>query len=267
MGKLVVQFALIVASFFVMWKLVEQVDWMTWFHVEQTGERIEEKIGETYWTFFRNTEEEVVNKEAVSAVDRLLATLCNANQIDRESIRLHLLNAEEVNAFALPGGHIVVYTGLILDCENESELSGVLAHELAHLQLGHIMKKLVKEVGLSVLISMTGGNGSPEMIRHAVKALTSSAYDRSLEQEADLKAVEYLTKSQIDPEGLANFLFRMAVSESDIRQQLIWLSTHPGGEERAKAILDQIPASSVDHQQVLSTDQWDKLQESLQSMK
>lgn len=266
MGKLVLQFILIVTSFFVTWKLIGLVDWMTVLHVEQAGESIEEKLGETYWEFFKNTEKEVLDKEIVSTVDSLLTTLCEANAIDRNKIQLHIIRSEDANAFALPGGHIVVYTGLMLESNNESELCGVLAHEIAHLELGHLMKKLVKEVGLSVLISMTGGNGSPEMIRQAFKVLTSSAFDRSLEQEADIKAVEYLSNSHINPEGLANFLFRMSITESALQNQLSWLSTHPGGEERSKDILEQIHTSLINEEQIISIEEWNKLQEGISAL-
>lgn len=263
MGKLIVQFALLTASFFAMWNLLGRLDWMTILHVEQVSESMEEKLGETYWELFKHAEQEVLDHAIVSKVDRLLTKLCEANDFDRDQMKLHLIKSEQVNAFALPGGHIIVYTGLILDSETEGELCGVLAHELAHQKLGHLMKKLVKEVGLSMLISMTSGNGNPEMIRQALKVLTSSAYDRSLEREADLKAIDYLINSKINPEGLANFLFRMSTTESDIQQQLFWLSTHPGGEERAKDILDQLETSVLIEEQILTPDEWEQLQEDL----
>lgn len=265
MGKLVLQFVFIVASFFVMWKLIGQVDWMTILHVEQATESLEEKLGETYWEFFKKTEEEVIDHEITSAIDKLLTKLCENNHVDRETIKLHILKSEDVNAFALPDGHIVVFSGLILDSDNEAELSGVLAHEIAHLQMGHLMKKLVKEIGLSVMISITSGNGNPEMIRQAVKLLTSSAYDRNLEREADLKAVEYLTNSSIDPQGLANFLYRMSVSAGDFPDQFYWVSTHPGGEERSKDILKHIEDSSFTSEQILTDEEWIAFQEKVQS--
>lgn len=265
MGKLVLQFVFIVASFFVMWKLIGLVDWMTVLKVEQATESLEEKLGETYWEFFKKTEEEVIDHEITAAVDKLLTKLCENNQVDRETIKLHILKSEDVNAFALPDGHIVVFSGLILDSDNEAELSGVLAHEMAHLQMGHLMKKLVKEIGLSVIISMTSGNGNPEMIRHAAKLLTSSAYDRNLEREADLKAVEYMVNSGINPEGLANFLYRMSVSSGNFPDQFYWISTHPGGEERSKDILEHMKSLSSSPKEILSEEEWISFQEKMKS--
>ncbi len=260
MGKLISQFAILVASFFVLWNLFGRVDWMKILHVEQATQTIEEKLGEKYWEIFKSQEVEIVDKSLDATMDKLLNKLCEANKIDRKEIKVHIVDNDEVNAFALPDGHLVVYAGLIRDSQNEAELCGVLAHELAHLELGHLMKKLVKEVGLTVLISMTSGNHNPEMIRQAFKALTSSAFDRDLEREADIKAVDYLVNSDINPEGLANFLYRMASAEKGIPDQLFWLSTHPGGEERSKDILAYVETKEWQEEFVLTEDEWESFQ-------
>lgn len=263
MRKLVLQLTFITASFFVMWNLIGRVDWMTVLQVEKTGESIEEKVGETYWEFFRNTEEEVLDRGVISSVDKMLTKLCVANDIDRNELKLHIIKSEDINAFALPDGHLVVFSGLIIDSDNEAELCGVLAHEIAHLELGHLMKKLVKEVGLAMLISMTSGGGNPELIRQAFKVLTSSAFDRNLEREADLQAVEYLINSNIDPEDLANFLYRMSTSEGEVPDQFFWLSTHPGGEERSIDILEEMEGVSFHKEPILTEEEWNSLQEDL----
>jgi predicted Zn-dependent protease len=79
-----------------------------------------------------------------------------------------VLNNDEINAFALPNGHLIVYSGLILNSDNQEELIGFICHEIAHIALNHIMKRLVKEIGTSVLISMTTGNGGSEIIKENV---------------------------------------------------------------------------------------------------
>ena len=79
----------------------------------------------------------------------------------------------EVNAFALPNGHLVIYSGLILNSDNQEQFSGVICHEIAHIRLKHVIKKLIKELGFSVIISMTTGSYGSEartssMNRHAL---------------------------------------------------------------------------------------------------
>ena len=101
---------------------------------------------------------------------------------DREIIKVHVLNKDEINAFALPNGHLIIYSGLINNSGNQEELTGVICHEIAHIELNHVMKKLIKEIGLSVLISMTTGKGGSEIIKETAKMLSSSAFDRKLEK-------------------------------------------------------------------------------------
>jgi predicted Zn-dependent protease len=128
---------------------------------------------------------------------------------------------------------------------------------------GHIMKKLIKEIGLSVLISMTTGSGNPDIIQYAVKILSSSAYDRNLEREADLTGVKYLMNAQIDPEPFAAFLFRMSSLEEDLPRQLFWISSHPGSEDRAKDILQRIESESITTRPAMDSLQWDQVQAAL----
>ena len=78
---------------------------------------------------------------------------------------------------------------------------------MAHCELNHVMKKLIKEIGLGVLISITT-NGNGDMLREALKVLSSTAFDRDLEREADIKAVEYLNNTGVSAEPFANFLYR-----------------------------------------------------------
>ena len=152
MLKPILQFGAIAALFFLVWFGLDRIDWMTIFQVEKTTKNIEEKLGDLYWDILKKVNDEITDKDVVAPIDSLLTRICERNDIDREKIKLHLVDKDEVNAFALPDYHMVVYTGLIEDCENEAELCGI-----------------IKEIGLSVLLSMTSGNGNPEIIKQAVK--------------------------------------------------------------------------------------------------
>jgi predicted Zn-dependent protease len=213
-------------------------------NVEQTTQNTEEKIGDLFWDLLKKSETEITSASVVNLVDSMLTRICTANSIDRSKIKLHLLRKEEINAFALPNNHLVVYSGLISACENEAELCGVICHELAHIEKNHVMNKLVKEIGLSVLISMSTGNGNSETIQSALKQISSSAYDRKLETEADLTAVDYLIKAGIDPEPFASFIYRLAEENKNIPHQIYWISTHPESKERAEKMIEHIQKST-----------------------
>src|SRR5690606_16362584 len=106
----------------------------------------------------------------------------------------------QINAFALPGNHIVFYTGLLEYAENAEEVAGVMAHEIGHLEKNHVMKKLVKEIGLEMLFAMIGGDAGFEILKQTGKTLSSSAFDRANETEADNYAVETLALADVDPQ-------------------------------------------------------------------
>lgn len=236
-----------------------QVDWMSLFGLRETI--IEEKIGEIYWDLFASNQTFAEEDAVCLPVDSLLTRLCTANGIDREPIGLHVLVTDEVNAFAFPGNHLVVHTALIAECYNQSELAGVLAHELAHLHKGHIMQKMVKELGMATLLTMAGANGSTEALAEIARVLTSTAYDRRLEQEADTTAVRYLQAAGIDPVGFSDFLERLDKIEGWSAIDA-WISTHPQSAVRAATIrrLARETQPQPDYADVLHGFTWEDLQ-------
>lgn len=240
MKKILIELLLTLGMIAAVWFGLSQIDWMNLLKVEQTTEATEEKIGDLFWKMLKNSEHEITADSIVAPVDSMLSQICTANSIDRAGVKLHILRKDEINAFALPNRHLVIYSGLIAACESEAELCGVIGHELAHMEKNHVMNKLIKEIGLSVLISMSTGNGNADMIKKTVKQLSSTAYDRSLETEADLTAVEYLENAGINPEPFANFLYRLATESANIPSAVYWISTHPESKERAEEIIKKI---------------------------
>jgi len=266
MKKIIFQAAAIVGLFLLMWFTLGKVDWISLLKVEQVSKSTEEKLGSLFWDALRKSDKEIEKSEVILSVDSIFNKICTANGIERNQIKLHIIENDEINAFALPGKHLVVHSSLILASENEAELSGVLSHELAHLELNHVMKKLRKEIGLSVIISMTGGGSGSKIIEETAKLLSSSAYDRNLEKEADIKAVDYLTNANIDPEPFANFLFKLADKESATMKNLSWISTHPGSIERAKYIIEYSKGKIKNFLPIVSSTTWDQLQKSLKAL-
>jgi predicted Zn-dependent protease len=242
---------------------LSKIDWLTVFKVQKVTNKTEEKLGNLFWEIFQKTEKENKNPFVVNTIDSIVTQICTANKIQREIVKVHILNKDDINAFALPNGHLIVYTGLIINSDNQEELSGVICHEIAHINLNHVMKKLVKEIGLSVLISMTTGNGGSEVIKETAKLLSSSAFDRSLEKEADIKAVDYLIKAKINPNPFADFLFKLSEIENDATQYLTWISTHPDSKERAEYIIEYSKDKKSNYSALISIATWEKLKENL----
>ncbi len=259
MGRILIQAFLLIALFFGAYNMFRQVDWVNLFEIRQTADKTEKKLGDMLWTIFRKSDREVKDKLLTQSLDSILVKLCDRNDISKESIKLHILEKDEVNAFALPDGHLIIYTGLIAVCENPEELAGVMAHELAHIELDHVMKKLVKEIGLSVLVSMTTGSGGGEIAREVARTLSSSAFDRKQEKEADIAAVDYMATADIDPKPFGEFLYRLGGKNGRMSEYLSWLSTHPDSRERGEYIIGYAEEKSYEAKPVLGGETWSRI--------
>lgn len=263
--RISLQFIFIVLMFFGCWTILRQVDWMQQFSLNQLSAKSEKRLGDLYAKYFINTQMELNDPEIYAPVDSLLQTICSTNGINADHIKLHILENSQVNAFALPDGHMIVYSGLIAATKSEAELSGIIAHEVAHISERHVMEKLRRELGLTVLLSMTTGNGS-ETIRNTAKVFTSSAYDRDLEREADQKAIDYLIHARVPSEPMADFLERLAEKENPSMRHLEWFNTHPDTRKRVEFIRNYSKGKNQAPRPILKEVTWLKLQKRLASL-
>lgn len=267
MNKTIVQGIILIFSFFSTWFLLQEVNWMSLFQVKQSTEKLEQKLGELCLDVFKAADQENDNPFLINTIDSIVTRICSENKIERDKIKVHVINKDDVNAFALPDGHLVIYTGLISASANPEELSGVISHEIAHIELNHVMEKLLKEVGLSVLVSMTTGNNNPEIIKETAKTLSSSAFDRNIEKEADIQAVDYLIKANINPKPFANFLYKLSLREGEASKYLSWISTHPNSKERAEYIIERCKNRTLKNKSIVAAKTWEKFLDEAQSVK
>ncbi|MCA0350321.1 MAG: M48 family metallopeptidase [Flavobacterium sp.] len=265
MKNTVIQGLVILLSFFLIWFGFSQLDYMKFFKIKERTLNVENKLGDLIWDQISRTEDVVLNDSITKTLDSLLLPICNANGIERDSLKVHIVKKDEINAFALPNKHLVVYTGLIIDCKKQEALQGVLGHEIAHIENNHVMKKLSKELGFSVLMTAASGGKGGQMIREVFKTLSSSAYDRTLEKEADMTSVDYMIKANIDPKPMADFMYQMAL-DNQMPKGLAWISTHPDSEERAKYILEYIKGKKLTIKPTLIEKDWNHFQEQVKDL-
>jgi beta-barrel assembly-enhancing protease len=161
---------------------------------------------------------------------------------------IKVLDTEEVNAFALPGGFFFVNTGLILKAESEAELAGVMAHEIAHVAARHGTKQATRgelaQIGMvaaSILVpySMLGyGAMQGASILIPVGFLK---FSRSMEREADYLGLQYLYKTGYDPTAFVDFFEKLQSTEKKKPGTVAKVfSTHPMNGDRIKAAQDEI---------------------------
>lgn len=158
--------------------------------------------------------------------------------------KFYVLQKEEVNAFAIPGGHMYVQTGLILAAEHEAELAAVMGHELGHAEKRHGTQQLSRHYGISLLTSVLLGK-NPSQTEQIVSGLLGNMaimkYSRDAEREADMVAVHLLYRAGYDPLALADF-FRKLKELHDRRPgrlESLFLS-HPMTDERIAYVEEEV---------------------------
>lgn len=193
--------------------------------------------------------------EAKAALLALGARLSAANDLE-VPVSIRILRSPVPNAFALPGGLVVVSTGLLHEAQSEGEVAGVVGHEISHVTERHVLAGLIRESLLMALWSFTVGDYAGLMAVDPTSAyrVANLGFSRDDEREADSGAVRMLHAAGLSHAGLADFFERLA----DMNEvELDWLSTHPDSRERAKA-LRRVPDVSQT-KPLLSDAQWHAL--------
>lgn len=198
---------------------------------------------------------EIEDKELIAYLQGL-TNLVAANSDLRIPVRVFLLNSDEINAFALPGGFLFVNRGLIEKADNESELVGVISHELAHVSARHgvrLMKKATiasifyqaAQVAAMVLTGGVAGIGMYYALNYGffglglILDLTLLGVCRDYEMEADQLGVQYAWRSGYDPKGFITFFDKMASEKGYIRSASFF-RTHPAFFERIVSTFSEI---------------------------
>ena len=216
----------------------------------------ERELGEKFNTLIRSRmpliEDTEINDYVTGVVDRIV----KAMPPQPFPFNVAIVNNNAVNAFAGPAGYVFVFTGLVLQMEHESELAGVLAHELAHVSQRHIAKRVGEMKALSigqlvgvlagvVLGQATGNKDLGSMVAIGSQAATAHAYlkySRDDEREADQVGMNYLVGAGYAPRGLIEAFETMRRLKFMQGGGVVptYLSTHPGLEERMGYLKDRI---------------------------
>lgn len=196
----------------------------------------EETLGDYVFDLqFGSKDAFITDPEIVEGLNILMAPLLDAVKDSGYNFRVHIMKDETANAFALPGGNIIVLTGLIEQSERPEELLGVLAHEMAHVTRRHSLKQMISEFSGYVLLNIiaSGAGDLVFAVGDNARALLSKEFSRRQEQDADEVGFEYLMKAGISPKGLITFFEKLQEEEAITDTKLLTLiSTHPASEDR-----------------------------------
>ncbi|KPK83433.1 MAG: hypothetical protein AMS27_12895 [Bacteroides sp. SM23_62_1] len=170
--------------------------------------------------------------------DNLLAS-GELKYADRFPWEVKIINDSILNAFAAPGGYMYFYSGLIKFLENESQFAGVMAHEMAHADRRHSTDNLTKQYGISIMVGMILGDNPGQLAEIAAgmaSGLSSLAFSRQNEYEADEYAVRYMKKTEYQPCALGDFFSLLEAQVGSTTHPPVFLSTHPSPEDRLDKI-------------------------------
>jgi predicted Zn-dependent protease len=256
MKKFLTHFAISLVMFLGVWFGISQVEWKTLLNVKETTSSLEKSLGDLCLKIISRPDAVITDSILLKPLEKIKERICNDNGIDPQTIKIHFIRNSEINAFALPDNNLVIYTGIVDYCKNPEELAGVIAHEIAHIVKGHVMKHLAREIGLATLASLiSNSTAGIEVLR----TITSTAYSRSMEVEADETAILFLQNSGINPVGLVDLMYRLSTEENELMKYLTIISTHPNSAERAKRMLSLIDLEMV-FEALLCQEEWKMLQ-------
>ncbi|HLA60840.1 MAG TPA: M48 family metallopeptidase [Nitrospiraceae bacterium] len=206
----------------------------------------EQKLGESAYRDYLTHQEVMKEGPAVTALGEMMQRLTEQIPNNPYKFDVAVVKSDVVNAFALPGGYVVVFTGLMKKAESGEEVAGVLSHELNHVLQRHGLERILKSLGLLTVVAIVLGDqqGLVGMMKQLGVELLTLKFGREQETEADLTGLQLLQRAKIDPSGMIRFFERL--SEKD-QGRMEWLSTHPMSTTRAdrlKAELAALPKKS-----------------------
>ncbi|MBT3346069.1 MAG: M48 family metalloprotease [Gemmatimonadetes bacterium] len=183
-----------------------------------------------------------------SYVSDIAEPLVQASLVDRQGVTYSITlldEPEQVNAFALPGGPIFVFSGLLLLADDEAEVAGVLAHEIGHIVGRHSANQMATKVGVDALLGMALGEQPGEVARLAAElgaGGTFAQFSRDDERESDEFGVAYTIAAGYDPIGLLSFFEKLRQLESGGGNDALgrFFASHPATDERIRRLQKRI---------------------------
>lgn len=183
----------------------------------------------------------ITDTARLKRLDHAVAPLVEALPKQGFQYQFYLVDLPVPNAFALPGGHVVVTTRLMEVVDRPEELAGAVAHEIAHVNKRHGLRQLLASVGPYVVFRMftRSEDGFLGMLGEGSSFLISQSYSQQHELEADAVGWEYMTRAHIDPRGMTDLLLKLRVEEARYNgreAQAGPLSSHPATTKRIEKL-------------------------------
>ena len=191
-----------------------------------------------------------VGQRLATAVETYLKNNGFAHEVQNFAWEFNLVQSNEVNAWCMPGGKIVVYEGILPVTKDEASLAIVLGHEIAHAVAKHSAEQMTKANNSQTLVQLGGAVASAMGVGQTATQLGTAAlsqglsllnlkYSRDNESEADYMGLVFAAMAGYDPQVAVSFWQRMSSGSSN--QTAVWMSSHPSDEKRIADIQRHMP--------------------------
>lgn len=218
----------------------------------------EQKLGEQVWKAQKAQLRLIENSAANAAVETIGKQLAQGSAY---RYRWFVARDNSINAFAMPGGVVVVHSGLIRAARSPEELAGVLAHEVQHVEQRHSLKAMAQSLGTMAALGLLLGDVSG--IAQIAAGLSQLSYSRDAEREADAQGLEALRRARIDPQGMVRMFETLGKESEGGLAPPALLSSHPATQERIARLRAAITARDDWPREPLAID-WAAVQASIQ---
>ena len=198
----------------------------------------EEHMGRGAVEYLAPQEIQCTDEARMKIINAMVTTLTTPLSKQPYTIRVSVVNNPIVNAFAAPGGYIVIFRGLLERTKTAEELAGVLAHELQHILLRHSTQAMLQEASTGILLAAVTGDASGAMAYglETARTLGMLRYSRQKEEEADVEGMRMLLAAGINPEGMITFFEMLKKEEAQSPEFMNYLSTHPTIQDRTEKL-------------------------------
>jgi Zn-dependent protease with chaperone function len=193
----------------------------------------ENALGDSVATQLAPTQQRCTNERLRESLDQVVTRLVASGPASPYQFQVAVSDSQVFNAFAAPGGYIVIHRRLLESTETPEELAGVLAHEMQHVFRRHAMKALVRDLSTAAIIGAVFGDvsGIGAFAVQGARTMTTLHYSRENEEEADREGMRLLMATHVEPAGMVRF-FETLKRQTGRMEPPAYLSTHPDTDAR-----------------------------------
>ncbi len=198
---------------------------------------------------------------AVQAVQAILDRLKSAIPDNPGyPFKLYVIKNKQANAMALPGGTVIVLTGLLGQADSPEEVAGVLGHEMTHVLKRHVIRQVVHKLGWRIWVGLFLGSGDLSKAAEGLGQLGELSFSRKQEEEADQGAAQILSRAQLPIEPFIGFFKKMQAENSTADSPFkSFLSDHPTNTERMEKLEALAKELKMEKERPFTHIEWDKL--------